>query len=71
MTESDLFKSCRSVSPDGEPCVRPRGHRTMWHRAEKSPRRWDHGVKVPAVWRLPDSGHMSEADYQIRERYGI
>lgn len=71
MEEQRPVKPCRSVSPDGEPCVRPRGHKSMWHRSEKSSRRWDHGVNVPAVWRRPDSGRMTEADYQIQERYGI
>lgn len=59
---------CRSVSPDGDPCEKPRGHRKQWHVAKG--RRWEGGTpKRLARWLVVDDGYRSEADHQSWMRY--
>jgi len=65
MTEA--VKQCRSKSPDGNQCPKPRGHKK---RHGESGREWTDGINKRAWWYKPDNGHMSEADYQTWGRFG-
>lgn len=59
---------CRSTSPDGTACRKPRGHRRAVH-VDTGGRQWDGGVRTAATWRREDHGHLSEADLQTWARW--
>lgn len=61
---------CPSAAPDGTACGKPYGHKKR-HRASSGGQEWTGGFRVMGSWHVPDDGHMSEADYQIRYLYGI
>ncbi len=59
-------KHCRSTSPSGVPCSKPRGHRRAEHAG--AGQRWTGGVNTPAILVRRDDGHLSEADHQTWAR---
>ena len=46
--EAPIRKACRSISPDGDPCPKERGHSSTKHGPRA--REWRDGVNKPATW---------------------
>lgn len=69
---ADEKTPCRSISPEGKPCVRSRTKQHMKH-SDGLGKYWEQGINhdarevpknpAPRVER-EDDGYMSEADYQ-------
>lgn len=63
---------CRSVPPDGDPCAKPRGHRSHWHQgAGPRSRLWEDGVRAPARWQHVDDGYRTDGDYDAMRMTGM
>ncbi|WP_251153675.1 hypothetical protein [Cellulosimicrobium sp. Marseille-Q4280] len=58
---------CRSTSPAGTACRKPRGHKRVVH-VDSGERQWDGGVRTVATWR-DEREHLSEADLQTWARW--
>lgn len=69
---------CRSVSPDGQACGRPRGHQGRrgdrhWESQATAGRYWLDGINRPARWPFKDDddGHRSEGELRAMRMGGV
>lgn len=69
VAEQTAQKACRSTSPDGKACTKPRGHKKR-HAAPTAQDEWTEGVNNRGFWHQVDDGHMSEGEYQAYGRFG-
>jgi hypothetical protein len=61
---------CRSRSPEGTPCTRPRGHRREVHVSKVTDEQWYYGINQPARSRHTDNRSFTEGEYDAFGRYG-